>query len=694
MGTGVTSLVTEPLQELVTGRDVSRGQHIYQPQSESGKALAGGVGAIFKPVGDYLGTALPRGIAAGAEFLGADPKLAEDIGEGSGRVAEAATFLAPFKGARGVRAFDAVPDEAARLRAREPTPFKKTLPKGGSGNIGLARAEGFKITPDVASIQPERVGMPQTGITRQRLSGPAVKPRFQIENQKIANRNAARDLGLDESQPLSTEIKKAFDAHNAVANEIAQTVQKYTPDQQFLAAAEGLGARIRNNQALENNPKIEGLRERMKNIENLTGQQMLDTIREFRAEAKVSLQSLDDFSKHQAGRTLREAADLVESALERSATDARTGLVAEFKKTRVRAAKAHDVEAALIGDNVNMSVLKNIGPENLSGGLQRLARIAEEFPDLTKTQSTIHSGDSSLSMAFSPIKLTAQRAFGRGQTERLLSDKFQKLYGDERAFKADPPIGPSASLESAPTQGDAFGGPLDLELPPGIAGGAMPSDARRLGSTVGPQAEALGPLLDMNRPIGEIGGPVPSRLRTPEQAPSMFSESQPIDLEPPPGRAGRRREPEVDRGEGERRARIIAERQAVLDRPVGTRPNAGIADELLSDPDIRRAVEGDTRALRSEIINPGDELPIGGQVAPPTQGPIVPETGDFARRSGLPEEPISGIELDRQNVELPIGDNNFRGAGYDDAAVQQARQQLADLGFTAEEIEEILRSGG
>jgi hypothetical protein len=140
----------------------------------------------------------------------------------------------------------------------------------------------------------------------------------------------------------------------------------------------------------------------------------------------------------------------MERALERGAAGGRSGLMAEFRKTRVKAAQAHDVEAALIGDNVNMNVLKNIGSENLTGGLQRLARIAEEFPELTKTQSTIRSGDSSLSIAFSPAKLTAQRLFGKGQTERLLSDQFQDLYGAERSLQADTPLGPAARMEQGP----------------------------------------------------------------------------------------------------------------------------------------------------------------------------------------------------------------------------------------------------
>jgi hypothetical protein len=533
---------------------------------------------------------------------------------------------------------------------RTPGKVTEVLPKGGVGNLGMARAEGFKITPDVASIQPERVGMHQTGITRQRLSGPGLKPRFQVENQQIANQGVAKELGLDPKKPLAAQLKTVFDAHNAVANEVAATVKRYMPDAQFINEADALGARLRENPALESNAKVEKLRERLLSVDTMTGQQMLDAIRELRANAKVSLQAIGDFEKHQAGRALREGADLLENALERGAgAEARPGMMADFRKTRMQSAKAHDVEAALVGDNVNLSVLKNIGAENLSGRLKTYARIAEEFPELTKTQSSIHSGDSSLSIAFSPVKLSAQRMFGRGQTERLLSDKFQSIYGDARTDTAVP--GPAAAQVR------------DVQAPP---------------------------------PRGQAGQ---------------------ISLD-------RRSQPATDFGEQERRASILRERQAVLDRPVGTKAGAqSLADELLSNPEVAAGARRDTVNNRSAALNFDEALP-GPRTdeAGMQPGPAIGELADSEMAGSVPDVMAEDVFPAQQpgtgGPEASLGDEmlmppataqeraslQFRGRPQEpvneptldeafppeDSAAQAAHQQLLDMGLTEDEIATLI----
>jgi hypothetical protein len=82
----------------------------------------------------------------------------------------------------------------------------------------------------------------------------------------------------------------------------------------------------------------------------------------------------------------------------------------------------------------------------------------------------------------------------------------------------------------------------------------------------------------------------------------------------------------------------------VLDRPIGTRPNAGVADALLEDTGIREAVRGDTMTNRAEL-NPGDQLPIGAGLerGSMVQGPEVSQFGDFERRRNVPEEPMAGF---------------------------------------------------
>jgi hypothetical protein len=394
---------------------------------------------------------------------------------------------------------------------------------------------------------------------------------------------AAREVALDGSKPLKAQIKPALEQHSQIAQKVADTVPQLLPDADFQRAVAEIGARLRDNPALAAVPAIEKMRERLMNIEGLSGQQALDAIREFRASSKVNLQSLDDFTKHQAARAERAAADAFEGLIERSAAAAGSPeLVDAFRKSRVRAAKLHDLESALIGDNVDLSVFKNIGSDNLTGRFQQLARVAEEFPALTKTQSRISAGSHTMTPSpWFPYRV-AGRMLGRSQGDKILSENFQRQFGD-----------------------------VTPEMP----------EPRQFG---------------------------PSTPDVPPVTPDPFT-SEVLDMPP----TERRVTPGADRGELERRAGILAERQAVLDRPVGTKPNAGLADEMLADPEFEAAVRGDTRSNRV-VLNPAE-----------ADAPVPP--------------PALADDL----IEAPA-----------DASIQNAIKQLREFGFTPEEIAEILASGG
>lgn len=762
--TGITSSLTAPIEtlirDLVPGGPTAdleeiRGRHIYQPTDPAAQGLVDTVGGVFKPLGDAL--SIPGEFAGDvADFAGADPETAKRWRDSTNIAGEVLTGgkVAGMPKAGPKRINPDVPAaERAAFEGRQQGKVTETLPSGGRGNIGAARAEGFKVTPDVASMQPERQGMPNTGLTRQKLAGPGVKPRFQMENQQVANARVAEELGLDGAKPLSGQLKVVFDAHNKVANEIAETLVSYYPDGKFRSDVDAIGARLRDNPALESSPRIEALRARLGQIEKMSGQQMLDTIREFRQEAKVSLQSLDDFDKHQTGRAYRAAADAVEAALERGAAPfARPGLMDDFKRTRVQSAKAHDVQSALIGDNVNMGVLKNIGAENLTGGLQRLARIAEEFPELTRTQSAIRSGENPLSLAFSPGKLTAQRMWGRGMTDKLLSDEFQNRYGGQRVDTGlSPPKGPAASRVQE-VQGPGSGGvdfeprggvlpprafveDSGLELVPDPVPGAeqLPADGPRFGDLTASEPPAqygdvnfeptdLGPGPVISRwqehadggettympteaglALGDEMGSFPGAKVPEEAAVTEWATDQPVERR----RGGAQAQPYtgIERRFQDGTPDLTAERQRVLDRPLGTPPNVGLADELLADPAIQAGTRADTTAGRvalnpdemtttPPVIKPltdkemlelqvepaalefeaqnqprpaglGDEmidpdLPEGAGYdrGPPTPGPVVSEFGDF-ERTGRAEPPMSGTASVRQNAEIDPTDNRF-----------------------------------
>jgi hypothetical protein len=212
-------------------------------------------------------------------------------------------------------------------------------------------------------------------------------------------------------------------------------------------------------------------------------------------------------------------------------------------------------------------------------------------------------------------------------------------------------------------------------------------------------------------------------------APDPFT-SEVLDMPP----TERRVTPGADRGELERRAGILAERQAVLDRPVGTKPNAGLADEMLADPEFEAAVRGDTRSNRV-VLNPEEAQPrVVNQeevarlrhqeralerMSPDDpmyaqQVRIVDETrrqvgdtgavreGELIRAgSGLARAIDDDFAAGRNGTPDLADDlidvqpaRSLPPAAAGDASIQRTIERLREFGFTPEEIAEILASGG
>jgi hypothetical protein len=366
--------------------------------------------------------------------------------------------------------------------------------------------------------------------------------------------------------------------------------------------------------------------------------------------------------------------------------------------------------------------------------------VQQEFPQLTRTQSKITPDSGALSLAFSPITLGAQRILGKKLVGQLLDEDFQSKNFGGRAPEG--PLGPAAFLEDVydppPRQTDAFGGPLEFEPPAGGAGGQMPSDARRLASTIDGQGDGFGSAFEFEGQPG-LPGQMPSDARRLGSLSDHQNQlrMEEFDLDPSEGAVGipvgpRRPPPPLEGGEAlalelapgfaeleaglgptpifERRAAapepytgidrrvngvpdLTAERQRVLDRPIGTRPNAGVADALLEDTGIREAVRGDTMTNRAEL-NPGDQLPIGAGLerGPMVQGPEVSQFGDFERRRNVPEEPMAGFGRLTSNDDIGQMIGRER-ANPPQGVLDLSVEDLKALGYSDAEIAQLLGEG-
>lgn len=626
--TGVTSLVTEPIAELVTGRDQPRGSHVYQPQTGAGRALAERLGAVIKPVGDYFTEAVPTAFERGAEALGASPETAREVGEGGGRVFEAATLGAPVKAARAAGKPAVAPGaEAVQAGRTAAAAAPRELPKPARTPVEVARALGLKVEPAASNTLAGKVGH-----VLEEMSGPThLRARLARENQPQSNRVVLEDLGLSPDQRLTAQtLDQAAKPHVAVSDELANTVPILTRDEALNAAIERLGVRTRDNPLLEKNPSIERLRARMSKTGDVPTRDVLDAIRDWREQATgafAQARTSKNRSKLRAqANAYLDLANAFETALGRAATAAGDPkLAARFKEARTALAKINDVRASLVGDEVDVHTLASLSKKRpLSGRLRALAETGRDLRAETKRASTVRTPTREVITGYQRAARIGQgliRGFG---TQRLLtSDFYQNLLG-----KVDPAPGP--------------GSPLGAFFP--AAGGPGP---RAAPAPVGGLSFDLSP---------EV--PPAAALRNPEAPPGL-------ELVPAPGGMSFRGSPELSRADelagglrvadetghfpGARVPEEAALTEFFTDQPIG--PNRpGIPQPVPATAPAFLTREGMTSPTRP-FYDP--EVPMApGRPGEPSVLELAPEGFDpdslvarlFAENPGLRESVYAGLD--------------------------------------------------
>ena len=441
-----------------------------EPVTPTGKAIQDTAGAVFKPVGDTLSaTGLPPEAAAfGTELLG----TAADV---------AGLGLA----GRGIRHGT----RAIRPDIQDPG----GVPRPFGGDVERARRLDYRVTPSqvAAKAQLEApigdFGPSVPGTLREAFTGPDFHVRAIIDNQKRTNAFAAKELGLTELTTMGLQFAK--NPHNAVFNEVAQSLPVLRSDGELLQAANALGAARRDNPLLRTTTAVEEVRDRLLNMESLPTQQALDAIRSYRQDAsklfkqaEMGGSGIGVLEAEQAAMAYRGAADALEAAIERQAGQLYPDLVPRMRDARTALAKIHNVEDAFDGTNVNPQTIAKLSERYpLSGYLGEIAAVARAFPDTMKVATGIDVPIQTQQGALNSISLAARRAVGRSQGPALLADPFQNRFG-----RADPTFDP----RPAP-QGAAGASPFAEFTPPdpSVPGGA---DVMPPGPVLGPEVGRMG----------------------------------------------------------------------------------------------------------------------------------------------------------------------------------------------------------
>ena len=630
-----------------------------------------------------------------------------------------------------------------------PKPPAKTTTRPPQNPAEMVRGLGGTVTPSTRGARGGRL--------RESMLNPnVVEAENTIRNQRVWDENAAKEMGIGTADlpahmPLSPErIAKAKAPHEAVYEAIRKANISVGKTPAVQRVVNQLGMAQKNNPWIGRNPAIDRLRERGLSAGDATSGEILDAIKELRANASGAWAAAETSANRAAlqaqGKAQRQLADALEDALgdalksfSAEGIEGLAPLAAQFPKARTALAKARNIEEAVVGGHLDMAKLAKLKEQGapLSGRLNSMADTATMAPKETRHISKMQVPNPASITLFGNTKRMLQRAAHKLGVSRLEEPGFQNKQGlplaDEFFDDAAPDsglLGPAAFLEQGvdltptdvPPAAALRGGPRDLELAPdtlhrGIAGmlESEPAPGRfgDLTASAPPAIEGipfegsdLAPISELTlAPEQGVGGFRGEKV--PEEAAlTEFVSDQPIErrrpgAEPYTGVERRKsigdllKEPGVRETEYQRHLEnktnigvrapdesLVSEQQAVrefMNRPGMRDEQRQISEENLA---ILRA-QADAEAA----IPP--ELPIGGQVAPETGGPIVPETGEFVRRSDVPEGDINEIGLFRSNADIGdmIGNQRVQPR---EGVLDISEQDLRDAGFTDEEIAQIL----
>lgn len=652
-------------------------------QTPGSKGVQGVAGAVLKPIGDLFHTA-GRGIGEIAGAFGMPEEFQENVAD----MGEDALGFIGVKGKMPVG-----------TPGINPGPPKRAPVTRGPTADPLARARDAGYTLPASARGPDKKPVAGKGARLAETVGgkKEIAHKGDQKNDLRVLDGIRKDLGLDSKIALT---KPVFDAIRTEAGTVYDAVRNAIPalpmSPKLQAAIDAVGEGRRNNPLLAEAPDVGKLRERVGNAGTVETGQVMTAIQEFRDNARLVRQAAERAEKPelavQKAEAYREMADTLEAGLDEALTaSGRPDLIPSLVKARQRLAKVHQAEEVVSGKKrpgVALMDMKQHG-EFLSGEMDLAADVHR---DMLPTQDLSVDVGSTIDPNIGGLPQMMQTVLRTGIGPALNSEFMQRRMFGARQPESLTPYQPKPDAVPAPRgpDGPTGSGSVDFEGSPNVPPTAALRPGERMefardesGDGSFPAAEGrIGDLTVSDPPVmdgvpfeptdlipegnltfgGESGG-FPG-ARVPEEAALVeFETNQPLE---------RRRGASRDLGEGERRSSIMRERQAVLDRPIGTK-DQGIADQLLADPEMRAAVDADSRSNRLEL-HPDDQMPPNLTDREMLDLQLQGEGAYFDQPPG---------RAARIADEVPESG---------DAAVQAAIDRLEEIGFSPAEIAEILRS--
>lgn len=590
--TGVQSLVDPTVPDSARFLDVELPNRLYKPQGEHAQNLVENLGDIFSVFSNTTKEAGNRTLDATGS-----PLLATAVEMAPATVGIVAGGAAPAR----------LGNKLAAPRPA-PGPAKPTAPQHPS--VTAARDAGLKVLPsDVERLQP---GTNAPGRFAERVGPSDLRRDLTLENQGRINELAAEELGAAPGTVLDDTALDALEQPHVEVYKQAERGAAAVPNLPELDAAMA--------DAVARIPKLAQMARRG---ERASITEALGALRRRGAKAAQS----EDRATELAGYEDMDAADRLENAFGAQLEAAgERGALALYQDARQALAKINDVRQTQRAGMIDPQLVrKRAQRAPLTGRMKVIADAAEGLPDMRSSMSVAGKGETPQGKAGVMDQI---RDLGAALVRKIpgldldvLDDAIQNKFGTPALgdYLADYGKPAPTRAQPAPAQGDMFGGPLDLRAPPGEVGRPPAPPLRDLG----PQEDMLGDAFDLMVP-GEVGRMPMSEL-TP--GPDYFGGL--LDLEPPPGRAGKKRTPAQNGGPPE-------------DQPLGA---------ALTSPGM--VDDGTASGMRATGAN-----------EPSVIGPALSETQTVARRlldaienpgAGKPRDAIrkAADELSLRAAELP-----------------------------------------
>lgn len=355
----------------------------YQPRTQAGKNTQAIIAAPFEKLdqaADYLGEKAAS--ITGSPAVGAGVKTLVDAAPlALGKIPGAARAIGSSDIAQGaVQVTKGVADRIA-TKGEAAAAVKRAQESPKNLKIATARGIGLKIPPTEGGGPVGKVLEGVSGKIQTEMA-------FSRANAKVINKTAAKDIGLNDKQPLTEgnieRLKqKEFKTYDRVKN-----VGRITADEEFRQELEKV--KERTEQAQEDYPgdtneKID--KEIAKfNRPGADSSSMLEKVKSLRQRAGKNMQSADA-ETFELGIAQKKIATALENQIDRHVAVTDPGLIGDFRASRQRLAKIYNVEDAL-GPNGNLSaaVLKRQYDRGvpLSGGLKSIAESYAEFPKVMR----------------------------------------------------------------------------------------------------------------------------------------------------------------------------------------------------------------------------------------------------------------------------------------------------------------------